>query len=101
MNILNVLNIFLLEVAVNGNKPPEYMSEEDDADQADAQNDVQDTQDDAQDDAQDDVQEYSRKSKSKKERFLTEMEGGDHFVVEYEDEDAAKTKKKKKKKKRI
>ena len=72
-NLLNILNIYFLDVPVNGNKPPEYLSDEDDA------------------------QDYSTKTKNKKERYLTEMEGGDQFVLEYEDEGSAKTKKKKKK----
>ena len=46
---------------------------------------------------EDDARDYSTESKSKKERYLTEMEGGDQFVLEYEDEGSAKTKKKKKK----
>ena len=67
------LILFSLEVPVNGAKPPDYMSDED-------------------------SQDYRTKSKSKKERFLTQMEGGEAFVLEYEDGGEEKTKKKKKKK---
>merc|ERR1711974_349668 len=67
------------EVPANGNKPLDYISDED-------RDPLEDTRD------------YSTKSKSKvKERFLTEMEGGEAFVLEYEDEGAEKTKKEKKK----
>ena len=50
---------------------------------------------------EEDAHDYKLKSKNKKERFLTAIDGGDAFVLEYEDEGEEKTKKKKKRKKRL